>query len=61
MLSPPSLHHFVMQGVLPSVVVLGCGSSFARVRLCEDPLIEMFRIYTYLYVGVQICVYGILF
>jgi len=29
--SPPSLHHFVMQGLLPPVVVLGCGVSFARV------------------------------
>jgi len=25
--SPPSLCHFVMQGLLPPVVVLGCGSS----------------------------------
>jgi len=30
--SPPSLHHFVMQGLLPSVVVLGCG--FSRVPAC---------------------------
>jgi len=34
--SPPSLHHFVMQDLLPPVVVLGCGFSFARVWLCED-------------------------
>ena len=26
-LSPPSLRHFVTQGLLPSVVVLGCGFS----------------------------------
>jgi len=25
--SPPSLRHFVTQGLLPSVVVLGCGFS----------------------------------
>jgi len=28
--------HFVMQGLLPPVVVLGCGFFFARVWLCED-------------------------
>ena len=34
---PPSLHHFVMQGLLPTVVVLGCGVSlFARVWLYVD-------------------------
>jgi len=35
--SPPNLHHFVMQCLLSPVAVLGCGSSVARVWLCEDP------------------------
>ena len=34
--SPPSLNHFVMQGLLPPVVVLGCGFSSTHVWLCED-------------------------
>jgi len=29
--SPPSLHHFAVQGLLFLVVVLGCGFSFTRV------------------------------
>jgi len=35
---PTSLRHFMMQGLLPRVVVLECGFSFAfaRVWLCED-------------------------
>jgi len=42
--SPPSLPHFVMQGLLPPVMVLGCGFSLAHVRLrlggvvCVPPL-----------------------
>jgi len=37
----PSLHHFVIQGLLAPAVVLGCGFSLARVRLCEGgPLID---------------------
>jgi len=34
--SPPSLHHFVMQGLPTLVVVLGRGFSLARMRLCGD-------------------------
>jgi len=34
--SPPSLRHYVTQGLLPSVAVLGCGFLLARVWLCED-------------------------
>jgi len=30
------LRHFVTQGLLPSVAVLGCDVSVARVWLCED-------------------------
>ena len=38
--SPTNLHHFVMQGLLPPVVVLGCGFSplpaCSFVIICED-------------------------
>jgi len=35
-LQPPKPMSLLTQGLLPSVVVLGCGFSFARVWLCGD-------------------------